>query len=305
MSTEEPKQHYLPRLYLKRFASNPNVKNKSNQKILSLDHNKTIREHYIGNVCAMPYYNTNRQDKRLKRLEKTIFAPAFNRLDSQCCLDRTIDENTLMGLVKFASYSFAGSPHTRYIFKRGLEEHILNSGVKKIDPLPTEDIRGLFDLTDQIARQFLFTIAPWLIVICEIKNNQFLITNDNPPLISNGGKGELFRINATDIEYQHITYETKQGEFVADNLISKCVIHSVVFDYPTFIYLPLSPKRAMFLYSDTKKIPVFDPADENMIKGLNIEIHVDSMFYCFSNIDSILTDIGRLIKWETTDYGEL
>ena len=118
---------------------------------------------------------------------------------------------------------------------------------------------------------------------------------------SDGGKGELFRINATDIEYQHITYETKQGEFIADNLISKCVIHSVVFDYPTFIYLPLSPKRAMFLYSDTKNIPIFDPTDENMIKDLNIEIHAGSMFYCFSNIDSVLTDIGRLIKWETTD----
>ena len=72
MSTEEPKQHYLPRLYLKRFTSNPNVKNKSNQKILSLDHNQTIREHYIKNVCAMPHYNTNRQDKKLQRLEKTV-----------------------------------------------------------------------------------------------------------------------------------------------------------------------------------------------------------------------------------------
>ena len=137
MSTKEPKQHYLPRLYLKRFAINPNV-NIAYRKILSLDHNNTIHQHEINNVCAMPQYNTADQDKELQKLEKTVFAPAFNRLDSQCCLDRTIDEDTLMGLVKFASYSFAGSPLTRYIFKRRLEEHILNSGVKKIDPLPTE-----------------------------------------------------------------------------------------------------------------------------------------------------------------------
>ena len=297
MSTQEPKQHYLPRLYLKRFASNPNVKNKSNQKILSLDHNDVIRKHRIGNVCALPHYNTNKQDKRLKRLERTIFAPAFNRLDSQCCFNRDVDEDTLMGLLQFASYSLAGSPLTRYIFKRGLEEHILNSGVKKIDPLPTADVRGMFDLTDQIAKQFLLAIAQWLIVICEIKNGHFLITNDKPPLIANNGEGDLFRVNATDIEYQHITYETKQGEFVADNLISRCVIDSVVFDYPTFIYLPLSPKRAMFLYSDTEKIPMFDPANEEMIKQLNIQVHANSMFYCFSNTESVLTDILGLIKW--------
>ena len=301
MSTEEPKQHYLPRLYLKRFTSNPNVKNKSNQKILSLDHNQTIREHYIKNVCAMPHYNTNRQDKKLQRLEKTVFAPAFNKLDSKRCYDRSIDEDTLMGLLKFASYSFAGSPLTRYIFKRGLEEHILNSGVRKIDPLPTGDVRGMFDLTDQIAGQFLLAIAPWLIVIHEIKNGQFIITNDKPPLIRNTGEGDLFRINATDIEYRHITYETKQGEFVADHLISKCRIKSVDFDYPTFICLPLSPKRVLCLYSDPKNMLIFDPADENMIKGLNIEIHANSMFYCFSNIESALTDIWGLIKWETTN----
>ena len=155
----------------------------------------------------------------------------------------------------------------------------------------------MFDLTDQIAQKFLLAIAPWQIAIHEIKNGQFLITNDKPPLIKNIGEGDLFRINTTDIEYQHITYETKQGEFAADYLVSKCVIDSVVFDYPTFVYLPLSPKRALFLYSDTAKIPVFDSSNELMIKNLNIQIHADSMFYCFSNIESALTDIWGLIKW--------
>ena len=48
MSTKEPKQHYLPRLYLKRFAINPNV-NIAYRKILSLDHNNTIHQHEIKN----------------------------------------------------------------------------------------------------------------------------------------------------------------------------------------------------------------------------------------------------------------
>ena len=297
MSTKEPKQHYLPRLYLKRFAINPNT-NKAYRKILSLDHNDTIHQQKINNVCAMPQYNTPDQDKRLQKLEKTVFAPAFNSLDLQCCLNRDVDEKTLMGLLKFASYSLAGSPLTRYTFKRSLEEHILNSGVEVIDPLDTQDIRGMFDLTDQIAQKFLSAIAPWQIAIYEIINGQFFITNDKPPLIKNNGEGDLFRINTTDIEYEHITYETKEGEFVADYLVSKCVIKSVVFDYPTFIYLPLSPKRALFLYSDPKKIPMFDPTNEFIIKQLNIQIHADSMFYCFSNTESALTDIWGVIKWQ-------
>ena len=150
-----------------------------------------------------------------------------------------------------------------------------------IDPLDTQDVTGMFDLTDQIAQQFLLAIVSWHIAIYEIKSHQFIITNDKPPLIKNSGKGDLFRINVTDIEYKHITYETKQGEFIGDNLFSKCKIKSVNFDYPTFICLPLSPKRVMFLYSDTKKIPMFDPNNEEMIKSLNLQIHADSMFYSF------------------------
>ena len=34
MPTKEPKQHYLPRLYLKRFSSNPHVKNKANPYLI-------------------------------------------------------------------------------------------------------------------------------------------------------------------------------------------------------------------------------------------------------------------------------
>lgn len=298
MSAKEPKQHYLPRLYLKRFSINPNTKNKAYWKILSLDHHQTIRKHLIDNVCVIPKYNTCEQDKRLQKLEKTVFAPAFNNLDLQCCLNRTIDEKTLMGLLKFASYSFAGSPFTRYFVKRSLEKHLLDSGVKKIDPFDTQNVTGMFDMTDQIARQFLLAIAPWQIVISEIKNGHFIITNDRPPLIKNNGKGDLFRIDLTEIEYKHITYTTKQGDFIGDPLFSKFRIESVNFDYPTFICLPLSPKRVMFLYSDTKEIPMFDPNNEEMIRDLNIQIHADSMMYTFSNIESALTDIWHLIKWK-------
>ena len=291
-------QHYVPRFYLRNFMSNPNVKRKTNQRVWALDHEGRVNQPKIDEICAIPNYNTEEQDERLTLLENIKFSPALKSLESEYPPDET---NTL-NLILFASYLLTGHPKTRHIFTKSLEYHICESaGIERISD-PVNDITGLFEFTEQTAWLFFRKVSQWIINFVELKNHESFITCDNPVYIHNQGRGVLFRVDFSNINYQYITYSDNENRVVGDDLRSVANITAVHFDYPTVIYLPLSPKRAMLLHSNTESIEDFHTFMEvkniTLAQRLNIPIYGQSVLYAFLNERSLLSDMSGLIKWD-------
>ena len=162
-----PKQHYVPRFYLRNFMSNK-VKRKTNQRVWALDHTSHINQPKIDDICAIPNYNTEEQDERLTALENIRFSPALKSLESE--YPPTNDTNTL-NLILFASYLLTGHPKTRHIFTKSLEDHICESaGIERISD-SGNDITGLFEFTEQTAWLFFQVISRWIINFVENKGS--------------------------------------------------------------------------------------------------------------------------------------
>ena len=294
-------QHYVPRFYLRNFTSNPHVKSRSNQRVWSLDHEGDIDQPKINEICAIPNYNTKKQDKRLTRLERSRFDPALKSLESKYPPNETNTAN----LILFASYLLAGNPKTRHIFTTSLEYHICESaGIERIDGSSndiTNDITGLFEFTERTASLFFQEVSRWIINFVEIKNHESFITSDNPVYINNRGRGVLFRVDFSNINYEYITYRDRENRVVGDTLQAISDITDVHFDYPTVIYLALSPKRAMLLHSDTQSIDelqaFMEVKDVTLAQGQNLFIYGQSILYAFSHEESVLSDMSGLIRW--------
>ena len=295
-------QHYVPRFYLRNFMSNPHVKNKSNQRVWALDHAGDIKHPKINDICAIPDYNTKKQDRRLNRLETSKFDPALKNLESEY---PPTNETNKGNLILFASYLLAGNPKIRHVFTKSLEYHICESaGIERIGGSSndiTNDITGLFEFTERTASLFFQEVSQWIINFVEIKNHESFITCDNPVYINNRGRGVLFRVDFSNINYEYITYRDRENRVVGDTLRAISDIEAVHFDYPTVIYLPLSPKRAILLHSDTQSIEelqaFMEVKDVRLAQCQNLFIYGQSILYAFSHEQSILSDMSGLIKW--------
>ena len=289
----------MPRFYLRNFSSNPNVKSPSNQKIWALDHTGVIESLKINKVCAIPNYNTERQNKKLTRLEKNRFNPALKSLKSEY---PPTNADIILNLILFSCYLLTGHPKIRHIFTKSLEDSVCESaGIKRINR-PEDYITGLFSFTEQTAWLFFHEVSQWIINFIELKNQETFITCDQPILvINNQQQGDLFRIDFSNINYKYTTYRGIGDGLSGDNLETVCNIKAVNCDYPTLIYFPLSPKQAMLLHSDTESIRGLETLTERknieLSHCLNMQIYANSIWYAFSNQQSILSDLSGLIKW--------
>lgn len=263
--------HYVPRFYLKHFASDPDE-----SQVFSMSSDYTIHDKpsQISNICAKKNYNTLKQERAQNNLEnkhdeilKTLIGAVQGRYNFSI-LDK---------FIKFVSFMLGNNifvrenliPSVRTINK------VMRNGVE-VDNIIEEDsgYRKKFDSSIAFSSCFYKEFQNWMWEFVRLypgTGEKGLITSDNPVSIFN--PENVF--TPLDVKLKYDESKTKvTGSNVSNekiNIIVTVPLENISFRQDVVMAFPVTPKLCLIGFSCPERHNKFkDQSKEMIIEFVNL-----------------------------------
>lgn len=293
MSNQPKNQHYIPRLLLLKFATNPDSLKKNRKVFVLHKWTKDIERVKIEDICAVDFYNTKPQNKRLDKMED-IFATSLNKY-----LDRTHNILDIQILKYFTSILLCHTPSFRRNLIRSITNHIEDqAGLDTGSVIAEDDLKGKFDWTERCAEAVFSEIREWE---CEalVSSEPVFIMSNSPVKVKNKENG-YYEVNIKNfqrpdsIENHEKTTSFRLGfEFANIDLKTD-----------PWIYFPISPNNVL-IFASSKEVTSNIRAEyetvrkEDLVRAINTFTFGFSDNYAIASKRELLEEIKPLINFQT------
>lgn len=259
--TREPKQHYIPQFYLRKFTCDTNNNRlKKMERFYTINKNGIVNRSRINSVCQIKGYNsTNEEIEKwdtqfnlppgtpiylLTRENETPMEIKFGQMERvfsksiDAITKGVITEIDIINLKYFIIYLLSNQPAYRAVLTRhdnkstSIEERIKGKGYLTLLNLQTEFPFSPIESTQE---------WKYLIERTDPIENRYFITSDNPVLIQNSKTNDF--IGGWEFSFNKNEPNTMGGT----HLGSKGITEDTIF------FLPLSPFISIYLFKNKNR----------------------------------------------------